>query len=70
MFLSGGILAIIVGIFCWTDSDFAWRMYELDCQMWGQHVEQPHDWRERVQYMGVVLMILGAMAVVAAIRLF
>ena len=67
MFLSAGIVSILIGICCWTDTELAWRMYELDSQVWGQHIDQPKDWRERVRYMGVILVLLGAIALVAGV---
>lgn len=67
MFLSAGVVSILAGIFCWTDTELAWRFYELDNQTWGQYVKQPKDWREKVRYMGVVLVLLGAIAIVAGV---
>jgi len=64
MFISGGIISIFVGLFCIWDSELAWRLYEMDSQMWGQYIEQPQNWRERVYYMGLLLMILGIAVVV------
>lgn len=69
MFLSAGVISVLIGIFCWTDTEMAWRFYELDNQMWGQPIQQPTDWRKRVRYMGVILILLGSIALVAGFNM-
>ena len=68
MFFSAGAISVFIGIVCFVDTELAWRLYELDNQMWGQQIEQPKDWRGRVRYMGVILLILGTMAFVAGME--
>jgi len=70
MLLIGGLTAIGAGIFCFTDTELAWRLYELDHQMWGQHVSQPKNWRQWVYAMGTALMIMGMMAVALAFETY
>lgn len=70
MILGAGILTFFAGIVCFWDSELAWRLYELDSRTIGIQVEKPDDWRERVRYMGVNLILLGLLALVAAIKMY
>jgi hypothetical protein len=69
MFLSTGIFVIAVGIFCISDNELAWNLYELDNRLMGIYVERPKNWRDRVYYMGTTLIFLGAVAVVLGVKM-
>jgi hypothetical protein len=68
MLTTSSILAICCGLLCLHDAEFAWRLYEWDCELLG---DQPRlrDPLRRVKQVGVLLVALGLVGVVASINL-
>lgn len=63
MIISAGILTISAGVLCISDDELAWNLYELDSRMIGIQVERPRNWRNRVYFMGLTLMLMGMVTV-------
>lgn len=59
MLASAGLLAIMAGMVCLGDAEFAWQLYQWDCRLTGMEPPRLRNWRLRVKQVGVALIVLG-----------
>ena len=68
MLAATSTLVICCGIFCITDTDLAWRIYEWDCRMMSIAPPRVRNWRLRVKQIGSALIGLGLVGLIVSIN--
>ena len=61
------VLLICCGVLCVKDGEFAWRLYEWDCQLVG--MTPPPHWQKYVNFVGIMLIGLGVVGFAGGIML-